>query len=41
LCPAGSGANAAKFYMSMYQMRLEAEANKLRQQYPLKMMRNF
>jgi len=41
IVPAGSGANAAKFYLQMYQMRLEAEANKLRQQYPLKMMRNF
>lgn len=39
IVPAGSGANAAKFYLQMYQMRLEAEANKLRQQYPLKMMR--
>jgi hypothetical protein len=41
IVPAGSGANSAKFYLQMYQMRLEAEANKLRQQYPLKMMRNF
>lgn len=41
IVPAGSGANAAKFYLQMYQLRLEAEANKLRQQYPLKMMRNF
>lgn len=41
IVPAGSGANAAKFYLQMYQMRLEAESNKLRQQYPLKMMRNF
>lgn len=41
IVPSGSGANAAKFYLQMYQMRLEAEANKLRQQYPLKMMRNF
>lgn len=39
ILPAGSGANAAKFYLSMYQMRLEAEANKLRQQYPLRVMR--
>lgn len=40
IVPAGSGANAAKFYVNMYQMRLEAEANKLRQQYPIKMMRS-
>jgi hypothetical protein len=40
ILPAGSGANAAKFYLQMYQMRLEAEATKLRQQYPLRVMRS-
>lgn len=40
IIPSGSGANAAKFYLQMYQMRLAAEANKLRQQYPLKVMRS-
>lgn len=41
IVPAGSGAASGKFYLQLYQMRLEAEANKLRQQYPLKMMRTF
>jgi hypothetical protein len=39
IVPAGSGANAAKFYMSMYQARLEAEAARLRQLYPLRATR--
>lgn len=39
IVPAGSGANAAKFYMGMYQQRLAAEANRLRQLYPLRATR--
>lgn len=40
LLPPGSGANAAKFYYALFVDRLKAEAERLRQQYPLTVMRN-
>lgn len=40
LLPSGSGANAAKFYYALFVDRLKAETERLRQQYPLTVMRN-
>jgi hypothetical protein len=40
LIPATSGTSAAKFYMQMYEARLEQESMRLRQEYPLTVMRN-
>lgn len=40
LVPATSGTNAAKFYMQMFQDRLEAEVSRQRQEYPLTVQRN-
>lgn len=39
LVPATSGTSAARFYQQMYEARLDAEAKRLRQEYPIKMMR--
>lgn len=41
LVPATSGTSVARFYQQMYEARLEAEAMRLRQEYPLTMMRNM
>lgn len=40
LVPASSGTAVARFYMQQYEARLESEAMRLRQEYPLTMMRN-
>lgn len=40
LVPAGSGAAAGRFYMQMYEARLLAETKRLRQEYPITLMRN-
>lgn len=40
LLPSGSAPATARFYMQMYADRLNAEARRLRQEYPLTMMRN-
>jgi hypothetical protein len=40
LVPASSGTAVARFYMQQYEMRLEQEANRLRSEYPITMMRN-
>lgn len=40
LIPSGSAPATARFYMQMYQDRLAAEAKRLRQEYPLTLMRN-
>jgi hypothetical protein len=40
LLPTGSGTNPAKFYYAMFADRLKAEADGLRQMYPLTMKRN-
>jgi hypothetical protein len=41
LVPASSGTAVARFYMQQYEARLESEAMRLRQEYPLTMMRNM
>lgn len=40
LVPSGSGTAAARFYMQMYQERLNAEVKRQRQEYPLTVRRN-
>jgi hypothetical protein len=40
LLPAGSGTSPAKFYYAMFSDRLKAEAERLRQMYPITVMRN-
>jgi hypothetical protein len=39
LIPSGSGAATVRLYMQMYEARLNAEAKRLRQEYPLRAMR--
>jgi len=41
LLPSGSGPATARFYMQMYEARLKAEAQRLRQEYPLRVMRTI
>jgi hypothetical protein len=39
LVPATSGVTAARFYQQLYQTRLDSEATRLRQEYPIRQMR--
>jgi hypothetical protein len=41
LVPSGSGPATARFYMQMYEQRLQAEVQRLRQEYPLRVMRTI